>query len=78
VAEYYYSRKAYVAAANRASNVVAHYDGAPTVPEALVLMAQSYKKLNMTTQLNETMRVIQYNYPNIKVNFDQRYRPSED
>ena len=63
VAQYYFARKAYVAAANRASLVVRHYQGSPSVPEALVLMAQSYRALNLKHNEQDALRVLQYNYP---------------
>ncbi|MHB1947937.1 MAG: outer membrane protein assembly factor BamD [Gammaproteobacteria bacterium] len=64
VAEYYYSREAYVASANRANLVIRHYQGSPSVPEALVLMVKSYRKLKLTQDMNDSMAVLQYNYPN--------------
>lgn len=67
VAEYYYNRKAYVAAANRASNLVAHYQGAPAVEQGLVVMAKSYHALGMQRNEDEALRVLRYNYPNAKV-----------
>lgn len=63
VADYYYQRKAYIAAANRASLVVKHYQGAPVVPDALVMMAKCYHQLQLTAAENETINVIRYNYP---------------
>lgn len=63
VARYYYDRKAYVAAANRATLVVRHYQGAPAVPEALVVMAKSYRQLHLQPNVNETMEVLKVNYP---------------
>jgi outer membrane protein assembly factor BamD len=66
VAQYYFSREAYVASADRASIVVQHYQGTPSVPDALVLMAKSYYQLHLTDQLNQTIQVINYNYPNSK------------
>src|SRR5690606_27889016 len=39
-AKFYYDRRAYLAAANRASDVVQHYQGAPAVVDSLVLMVQ--------------------------------------
>jgi len=65
VAEYYFMRHAYIAAANRGSNVVTHFEGSPSVPEALVIMAKSYKALNMTAQYDQTMKVLELNYPAI-------------
>lgn len=64
VARYYYNREAYVAAANRANLVVRHYEGTPSVPEALVLMVKSYRQLNLPKNSDESMQVLQLNYPN--------------
>ncbi len=66
VAQYYMERQAYVAAANRANLVVRHYQGAPVVPDALVVMVQAYRKLHMTQLASDTLRVLEYNYPNSK------------
>lgn len=74
IAEYYYQRKAYVAAANRASDLVAHYQGAPTVPDGLVLMAKSYRQLGLVKQEQDTLKVLNYNYPNVTVDYDSYYR----
>ena len=63
VAQYYFGRKAYVAAANRATLVVRHYEGSPAVPEALVVMAQSYRAMHLKTNEDEVLKVLQYNYP---------------
>lgn len=67
VGEYYYSRQAYVAAAERGANVVAHYQGAPAVVDALMLMAKSYHQLGEDRLEQETLTVLKYNYPNMKV-----------
>lgn len=63
VADFYYQQKAYVAAANRASEVVKHYDGTTSVKPALVLLVKSYRQLNLTTQANNTLKILQANYP---------------
>jgi outer membrane protein assembly factor BamD len=64
IGQYYYSRKAYVAAADRANNVVKNFQGAEAVPDALVLMVKSYRALHLTESAAESMKVLQYNYPN--------------
>jgi outer membrane protein assembly factor BamD len=68
VGQYYYSRKAYVAAAERASNVVKHFEGAPAVKNALVLLVKSYYQLGETKLEQDTLLVLKYNYPNTVVN----------
>lgn len=64
VAQYYFTMKAYVAAANRANLVVRHYQGSPAVPEALVIMVKSYRALHLKQNEIDTLSVLQYNYPN--------------
>ena len=73
VGQYYYNRRAYVAAVNRGSAVVEQYQGAPCVVDALVLMAKSYRQLGQTKLEEDTLAVLNYNYPNIKINWDSSY-----
>ena len=63
-AQYYYQRQMYVAAVNRANNVLSHFQETPVVPEALVLLAKSYHQLNMSEQRNKTMKLLRMNFPN--------------
>src|SRR5579885_115055 len=74
VAEYYYNRRAYVAAANRAGGLVTHFQGAPSVVDGLVLMAKAYRKLGLTKLEQDTVSVLKYNYPNINVDYDSDYK----
>jgi outer membrane protein assembly factor BamD len=66
VAQFYYKSKAYVAAANRANEVVRHYQRTPSVPDALAVMVKSYRKLGLMKDANESLRVLQLNYPRSK------------
>ncbi|EKD44977.1 MAG: hypothetical protein ACD_70C00132G0004 [uncultured bacterium] len=61
IAKFYYDRKAYVAAINRASEVVAHYDRTPSMIPALKIMMKSYRHLGMTTKANNTQKILQAN-----------------
>ncbi len=70
IAEYYYERGAYVAAADRASDLVAHFQGAPTVQDGLIIMAKSYHALGLNQQANDAMRVLQLNYPDTPSDID--------
>ncbi len=63
VAKYYYSRHAYVAALERARSVVFKFQGAPAVPDALAMMYQCYKKLQLTKEAKATLSVLKMNYP---------------
>ncbi len=64
IANYYYSRKAYVAAAQQAAVIVKHYQRTPSVPDALVIMVKSYRKLQLPKQANDIISIITLNYPN--------------
>jgi outer membrane protein assembly factor BamD len=63
IARYYYSRGAYVAAANRAQDVVAMYEQTPAMEEALNLMFISYDKLGLDELRDDTLRVLERTFP---------------
>lgn len=64
VANYYMRRGAFIAAADRASYVIKHYERSTSVPKALVIMAKCYKILEMNKLYKDTLRVLRMNYPN--------------
>jgi outer membrane protein assembly factor BamD len=66
IAKFYYARKAYVASANRAAYVVAHYEGSPEVLPALAIMIKSYRAMGLTAMADKTLRLLQNSYPNSK------------
>ena len=66
VAKYYLKRQAYVAAANRAKEVVRIYPEAPATEEALAVMAIAYDKLKLTDLRDDARRVLKLNFPNSK------------
>jgi outer membrane protein assembly factor BamD len=63
VARYYVKRGAYLAAARRAAGVIEQYDGAPSEPQAVALMLDSYHRLGYSELLANVARVYQFNYP---------------
>jgi outer membrane protein assembly factor BamD len=63
VARYYFLRGAHLAAANRAKQAVAEFDGAPAAEEALYIMVQSYDKLGLTDLRDAADRVLRKNFP---------------
>lgn len=66
IAQYYYERGAYVAAANRAQTVVTDFQGAPIVEKALYIMVLSYDKLKLTQLHDDAKRVLDQNFPDSK------------
>lgn len=63
VAEYYYTRKAYVAAINRAQRVITDFDGVPIAERALYIMYASYDKLGEESLRDDVKRIMEQNYP---------------
>jgi outer membrane protein assembly factor BamD len=66
VAKYYLKREAWVAAANRAREVLKTYPEAPALEEALAILVVSYDKLKLTDLRDDAQRVLQLNFPNSK------------
>ena len=64
VANYYYRRGAYIAAANRAQSAITEYRDAPAIEEALYIMVRSYDALGLTDLRDDAERVLRKNFPN--------------
>lgn len=64
VANYYFRRGAYVAAANRAQQAVADYRDAPAIEEALYVMVKSYDAMGLPDLRNDAERVLKATFPN--------------
>lgn len=63
VANYYASRGAWVASAQRAKQVVEQYDGAPAVKDALRMLSRSYRELGYDDLAGNVERVFEENFP---------------
>jgi outer membrane protein assembly factor BamD len=63
VANYYFSRGAYLAAANRGRFVVENFQQTPAVPDGLAVMAQGYQMLGMQELADHAVEVLAANYP---------------
>jgi outer membrane protein assembly factor BamD len=63
VANFYYVRKAYVAAIQRAQVIVRDFQTSPVAEDALILMARSYQALEMPDLQADTERVLALNFP---------------
>ncbi|HEX5363052.1 MAG TPA: outer membrane protein assembly factor BamD [Gallionella sp.] len=61
VARYYLRRGAYIAAVNRAQNVVTEYPNSPATRDALEIMAQGYDAMGMTDLRDDVRRVLAKN-----------------
>ena len=63
VANYYFRRGAYLAAANRGRYVVENYQRTPAVADGLAVMAQGYILLGMDDLAKDSIDVLALNYP---------------
>jgi len=62
VAQFYFDRNAYVAAANRSSYIVEHLEGSAQVKPALEIMVKSYHALQKPGLERDAQRVLDRNY----------------
>ncbi|MDE0842001.1 MAG: outer membrane protein assembly factor BamD [Porticoccaceae bacterium] len=62
-ANYYFSRGAYLAAANRGRYVIEQFQLTPAVPDGLAVTAQAYFMLDMQDLSANAVRVMAANYP---------------
>lgn len=63
VANYYFKRGAYQAAANRGKFVVEHYQQTPAVSDGLAVMVQAYRLMDMKDLADDSLEVLRSNYP---------------
>lgn len=63
VANYYFRRGAYLAAANRGRFVVENFQRTPAVPDGLAVMAQGYLLLGMNDLAQDAIDTLVLNYP---------------
>ena len=64
VADYYYRRGAYLAAANRAQAALINYPQTQSSENALILLVKSYDRLGMTQLRDDAQRVLTATFPN--------------
>jgi outer membrane protein assembly factor BamD len=63
ICKFYYVRHAYVASANRCSDVVSKYQLSPAREEALYYLYLSYQHLDLKELAQNTASILRYNYP---------------
>ncbi|HET9578443.1 MAG TPA: outer membrane protein assembly factor BamD [Usitatibacter sp.] len=67
VAQYYLSRGAYLAAANRAQDAITRFPTSPTHREALEIMVEAYDRMGMKELRDDARKVLARNYPKDKM-----------
>ena len=71
VAKFYMRRGAFVAAANRARNVVEHYSQSQSVDDALAILVEANWRLGLPEAANDAVRILAINDPNYPAFDDQ-------
>jgi outer membrane protein assembly factor BamD len=66
IAQYYYKKGAYLAAANRGAQALKEYDKAPAIEEALFIMYKSYAELGLKEQSMQAKQILDKNFPKSK------------
>lgn len=67
VAEYYYRRRAYVAAVNRAQYALQNFPQAPALERAFAVLSKSYAAMGMTDLQKDSERMLKLNFPSSKL-----------
>ncbi len=67
IAVHYFSIQAYVAAINRANQILIHYQDAPQVVAALGVIAQSYHQLGLKELAEQTKQILALNFPESEI-----------
>jgi len=63
VAQFYYRRGAYLAAVERAQFLLERYQGAPSMPDALIVSVRAYRALGLADLAAASRSVLAANYP---------------
>jgi len=63
IARFYMDRDAFLAAANRASYIIQHYQNTPAVPYALEIQIEAYNILGLKNLAQQSSEIYAYNYP---------------
>ncbi|HEX6635462.1 MAG TPA: outer membrane protein assembly factor BamD [Usitatibacter sp.] len=76
VARYYMSRKAWLAAANRAQECITHFPRSPSRRDALEIMIEAYDRMGLKELRDDAKRVLAQNYPGDKLTAQGKNRAS--
>ena len=63
IANYYFTRQAYVATVNRAKGVIETYPESPEIEHALGLLMHSYGRMGLDTLAVDSRRILELNFP---------------
>lgn len=77
VADYYLSRQAYVAAANRGRYVVENFQETPSVGDGLAVMVEAYQKMHLDDLAATSLETLKLNYPDHPSLVDGEFQPKQ-
>jgi outer membrane protein assembly factor BamD len=77
VADYYLTRQAYVAAANRGRYVVENFQETPAVGDGLAVMVEAYQRMHLDDLADTSLEVLKTNYPEHPQLVDGKFEPRE-
>jgi len=77
VADYYLTRRAYVAAANRGRYVVENFQETPSVGDGLAVMVESYQSMGLDDLAATSLETLKLNYPNHPQLVDGKFVPQQ-
>ncbi|NRB40997.1 MAG: outer membrane protein assembly factor BamD, partial [Pseudomonadales bacterium] len=63
IADHYFQRGSYAAAANRGRFVVEHYQATPAVADGLAVMIQAYRLMDMPELEQDSLKTLKQNFP---------------
>ena len=63
-ARFYLKKGAYLAAATRCNYILVHFDRAPQTEEALAIMVQAYRHLEIVDLAQDAYSILRHNFPN--------------
>ncbi len=66
VAEFYMERKAWVAASNRANNILKSFANTPSNKPALIILVKAYRELGLNDSADQALRTLKLNFPDQK------------
>ena len=75
VADYYLTRQAYVASANRGRYVVENFQETPSVGDGLAVMVESYQRMHLDQLASTSLEVLKANYPDHPSLVDGQFVP---
>lgn len=76
IAQYYMKRHAFIAAANRALEVVTRFPTSQYVADSLALMIEAYLELSMTDEADKALILLKHNFPNHPQLVQGEFQPS--